>query len=179
MPELSLSPDVMSKLGLDSRKPGDVIFAPAKLVLEGDGDIVSGVRVQGLAELSDEPTEGAVFTDLYDAEGSPAEESGESPEEANAEGDSGNPGEEAGTPDLSEDSALSRKMSEKMGDAEPSSDGLPPVRPNENSAPLPDDDLVTEDAAAEDAAKKEEKILGYRRPKAKKAPMPSAKFLHE
>ena len=55
MPDLKISEEKLAESGLDIFKPGEVVYAQARLVLEGEGDQVSGVRVEAIGELTDSP----------------------------------------------------------------------------------------------------------------------------
>lgn len=121
---LSLSSDILTEAGLSHLKPGDVVYVPMKVQIDGDEQgVVSGISIQALGTPMETPPEEGSLVDI---------ESVESEE----------PVIEEETADLSEEDEA----------------------PSDEAAP----EAIDEDDA-------EEKMLGYKRPKAPKAKMPKAK----
>ncbi len=53
MPDLKISEEKLAESGLDIFKPGEVVYAQARLVLEGEGAQVSGGRGEAVGELTE------------------------------------------------------------------------------------------------------------------------------
>lgn len=70
-----LPEEILTQTGLDTFQPGDVVFAPAKFTLHGDGNKVTGFSVGGLGPVSDKAPHGETFTDL--SAGGEADENGD------------------------------------------------------------------------------------------------------